>query len=137
MGRFTLKQREFIECYCGNATEAAVAAGYSQRTARSQGQRLLTNADILKVVKEREKMNLADKIANRQERQKFWSSVMKDPQLSMRDRLKASELLGKSEADFKDRIELQGEVRPFVKQIDLDERIRQLKESRFSEVISK
>lgn len=29
-----------------NATQAAIRAGYSERTAKSQGQRLLTNADI-------------------------------------------------------------------------------------------
>ena len=33
-----------------NATKAAERAGYSKRTARSAGQRLLTNVDILKLV---------------------------------------------------------------------------------------
>ena len=124
---FTLKQRKFIETYCGNATEAAIAAGYSSKTARSQGQRLLTNVDILKAVKEREKADLALKVANRQERQEFWTSAMKDTELPMRDRLKASELLGRSEADFKERIEIQEEIRPCVHQFDLDERIRLIK----------
>lgn len=39
----------FVEAYIangGNATEAAKAAGYSAATARSQGSRLLTDADI-------------------------------------------------------------------------------------------
>lgn len=38
----------FIEEYLkdGNATQAATRAGYSVKTARSQGQRLLTRADI-------------------------------------------------------------------------------------------
>lgn len=43
------KQQAFIDHYveCGfNATEAARRAGYSQATARQQGQRLLTNVDI-------------------------------------------------------------------------------------------
>jgi phage terminase small subunit len=44
--KLTLKQRRFVEAYCGeaagNATQAAKLAGYSSRTARSQGQRLLT-----------------------------------------------------------------------------------------------
>jgi len=41
-------QRAFIREYQidRNATQAAIRAGYSQKTARSQGQRLLTNADI-------------------------------------------------------------------------------------------
>jgi hypothetical protein len=42
------KQRRFIEEYLidSNATQAAIRAGYSKRTARAQGQRLLTNVDI-------------------------------------------------------------------------------------------
>lgn len=41
-------QRQFVAEYLVdlNATEAAKRAGYSAKTARSQGQRLLTNADI-------------------------------------------------------------------------------------------
>ena len=42
------RQQIFVAEYakCGNATRSAIAAGYSPRTARSQGQRLLTNVDI-------------------------------------------------------------------------------------------
>ena len=45
---FTKKQRVFIEEYlqCWNAAEAARRAGYSKRTARTQGSKLLTNVDI-------------------------------------------------------------------------------------------
>jgi phage terminase small subunit len=46
------RQKLFVEYYLQNpnATEAAIRAGYSERTARSQGQRLLTNVDIAKAV---------------------------------------------------------------------------------------
>lgn len=43
------KQRKFCEYYVafgGNATKAALAAGYSEKSARQQGSRLLTNDDI-------------------------------------------------------------------------------------------
>ena len=42
------KQRAFAQEYIKdwNATQAATRCGYSPKTARSQGQRLLTNADI-------------------------------------------------------------------------------------------
>lgn len=42
------KQRRFVEEYLVdlNATQAATRAGYSAKTAKQQGQRLLTNADI-------------------------------------------------------------------------------------------
>ncbi len=35
---------EYVQCW--NATKAAIAAGYSERSARQQGSRLLANADI-------------------------------------------------------------------------------------------
>jgi len=46
--RDTPKQRVFVREYLKdlNATQAAIRAGYSEATARSQGQRLLTDADI-------------------------------------------------------------------------------------------
>jgi Phage terminase, small subunit len=46
--KLTEKQKKFADYYIesGNATQAAIKAGYSERTARSQGQRLLTNVDI-------------------------------------------------------------------------------------------
>lgn len=50
-----------------NATQAAIRAGYSERTAKSQGSRLLTNADILARVKE-----LKDKRADELELDAYW-----------------------------------------------------------------
>ncbi|MEQ8511213.1 MAG: terminase small subunit [Algiphilus sp.] len=48
LARLNAKQRAFVFEYLVdmNATQAAIRAGYSPRTAKSQGQRLLTNADI-------------------------------------------------------------------------------------------
>lgn len=48
----TLKQQAFVDAYldCLNASEAARRAGYSEKTARQQGQRLLTNVDIAAAV---------------------------------------------------------------------------------------
>lgn len=46
--KLTEKQKLFIKEYLIdlNATQAAIRAGYSKKTARSAGQRLLTNVDI-------------------------------------------------------------------------------------------
>lgn len=48
MMALTAKQRFFVDEYlkCRNATKAAIAAGYSEKTARFQGSRLLTNVNI-------------------------------------------------------------------------------------------
>lgn len=44
----TPKQQRFVSEYLIdlNATQAAIRAGYSERTAKQQGSRLLTNADV-------------------------------------------------------------------------------------------
>ena len=62
------KQRRFAEHYAANpnATEAARVAGYSDRTARSQGQRLLTNDDIQEYIKELQEENAAERIDYKQ-----------------------------------------------------------------------
>lgn len=48
------KQNLFIQAYLvePNATKAAIAAGYSPKTAASQGARLLTNAKVRKAIAE-------------------------------------------------------------------------------------
>lgn len=50
----TEKQQRFADFYCAepNATKAAESAGYSPRTAYSQGQRLLKNAEIKKYIRD-------------------------------------------------------------------------------------
>lgn len=48
----TDKQRRFVEEYLVdlNATQAAIRAGYSQKTASSQGERLLRNVEVAKAL---------------------------------------------------------------------------------------
>lgn len=55
IAKLTLKQQLFADEYIisGNATDAAIKAGYSKKTARSQGQRLLTKVDISNYIKNR------------------------------------------------------------------------------------
>lgn len=59
MNKLTKKQRLFAEVYTipstecyGNATKSAVHAGYSEKTAYSQGQRMLKNVEIQNYIKE-------------------------------------------------------------------------------------
>lgn len=51
----TDKQRRFVEEYCVdfNATQAAIRAGYSEKTAYSQGARLLKNVEIQAAIEAR------------------------------------------------------------------------------------
>lgn len=111
----TPKQRRFVELYNGNATEAAIAAGYSQKTARAIGRQNLTKPYIAEAVRNREDKKLRSFIASREERQRLWTEIMNDPEMKASDRLRASELLGRSEGDFIERqaVELSGSVNVF------------------------
>ena len=102
--RLSFKQKRFIDFYKGNATEAALEAGYSAKTAYSIGQENLKKPEIIKEIQIRNLRESMPKIANRQQRQEFWSKVMNDVEADMSVRLRASELLGKSEADFTEKI---------------------------------
>lgn len=106
--KLTTKQRRFVDAYDGNATQAAIAAGYSEKTAPFIGAENLKKPKILAEIKARDSIRSTPLIASRAERQQFWSSVMRDKEQQMRDRLKAAELLGKSEADFVERQEITG-----------------------------
>lgn len=121
------RQKRFVTEYIidHNATQAAIRAGYSERTARSQGQRLLTKVDIKKAIKELQDEVRDENIAEAKEVEEFLSLSMRGEiteevvvtenigdfmsearvikkQLSGRDRIKAAELLGKRYALFTD-----------------------------------
>ncbi len=55
MGKLTKKQQAFINEYvkCWNATQSAIKAGYSKKTAYSIGSRLLKNVEIAEEIKRR------------------------------------------------------------------------------------
>lgn len=92
------RQRAFCEAYLlsGNATEAAIKAGYSPKSARSIGQRLLTYVDIREYLAQRNAQIIAENTATLEEIYSFWSVTMRDQASKPADRLKASELLSKA-----------------------------------------
>lgn len=96
------RQKRFCEHYAAdpNATRAAIAAGYSPKTARKQGQRLLTNVDIVTYLSKLTEETFSKNIATLSEIRSFWSDVFRDPAQKTADRLKASELLVKSSGVF-------------------------------------
>lgn len=100
----TARQRKFAEYYAetGNAAEAARKAGYSEKSARVQGRRMLTNANVLQYIRQLQDELAAPRIAGISETKAFWSNVMRDETKKTKDRLRASELLAKSAGAFID-----------------------------------
>lgn len=127
----TERQRKFCEAYAangGNATEAARSAGYKHQEV--QGSRLLENVKVLSALEALRAETTSTAIATREERQSFWTTIMRSTQEQTKDRLKASELLGKSQIDFIERKEITGkEGEPIV--------ISQLTDDELNTIISR
>lgn len=119
--KLTEKQARFVETYDGNAEKAAIAAGYTEKFAKAKSHELLKHPVVVAAIKSRPIVEASNaRIATRIERQAFWTKVMLgeetetvvtkegaivDVPVSMKERLKASELLGRSEADFTDKLQ--------------------------------
>jgi phage terminase small subunit len=114
------RQELFVSFYLQNpnATQAAIKAGYSEKTAASQGERLLRNVEIAKRVQQRVESaamsadevltELAD-IAKSGWREHleilYRDGVIVDAKLRLTDKIKALELVGKHHKLFTDRVE--------------------------------
>lgn len=109
-GELTAMQQRFVEVYAGNGTEAAILAGYSKKSAEKLARDLLRNPTVADAIRAREKKEIRPLIASRTARQEFWTNTMQDRDEEMKNRLKASELLGKSEGDFLERVEHSGGI---------------------------
>lgn len=102
--KLTPKQKAFADEYliCGNATEAARKAGYSNKTATVIGSENLSKPNILEYIAERQKQIEDSRIANIKEVLEFYSSVLRgeikdqfDMDASLSDRLAAGRELMK------------------------------------------
>lgn len=106
------KQRVFCEVYAGNGgngTKAAEIAGYSKPAEQSYEN--LRKPHLIEYIEQLSEDARSRRIATATERQEFWTSVLRAEEPSgkdqegndtfdMKDRLKASELLGRSQMDF-------------------------------------
>lgn len=126
--RLTEKQKQFCDFYIEtlNATEAALKAGYSSRTARFIGSENLTKPHIQNYIDQRLKELESRRIADAKEVLEYLTAVMrgeeeetvivggefgiekvkKEP--SIRERNKAAELLGKRYALFTEKVDIEG-----------------------------
>lgn len=96
------RQRRFAEIYAAspNATQAAKRAGYSEKTARQIGQRLLSKVDIANYIRELQEEAAGARIATIEDVKGFWTEVMNNESERTAVRLKASELLAKAAGLF-------------------------------------
>lgn len=127
----TPRQQKFCDEYLisGNATDAAIKAGYSRKTAKQTGSENLAKPDLRAYIDEQLAKIHSAKIADAEEVMKYLTSVMRgehteqvlklagdgiqtitDIEVSAKERIKAAELIGKRYALFSDKIDLGGAV---------------------------
>lgn len=92
------RQKAFCEYYAatGNATQAAVDAGYSRRTAYSQGQRLLKNVEVQNYLRELSEPEREQRILSANKVQEFLSKIVTNTGEKTGDRIKAGSVLLRS-----------------------------------------
>jgi phage terminase small subunit len=130
VAKLTAKQQRFCDEYLIdlNATQAAIRAGYSKKTARVIGQQNLSKLAVKNYINERMKEKEAELIADSDEVMRYLTSVLRGQSQSEvvvvenigdymsearliqkapdeKERLKAAELLGKAHQIFVDKVE--------------------------------
>ncbi|HBF5148189.1 hypothetical protein BER37_001268 [Clostridioides difficile] len=128
MAKLTEKQKRFCDYYIetGNATEAAIKAGYSEKTAKVIGAENLTKPYLKSYIDEKLKEFESNRIADAKEVMEYLTKIVRNeakeevvvvseygPEIikkdvSIRDRNKAAELLGKRYRLFTDKVEVEG-----------------------------
>ena len=112
--KLTPKQKAFADYYIetGNATESAIKAGYSKKTAAVIGTENLTKPNIKQYIDERLSKIEDERIAKGEEVLRYLTKVMRGEEkdqfgldASLQDRTKAAELLGKRYRLFVDKVE--------------------------------
>jgi phage terminase small subunit len=104
----------------GNQTQAAIAAGYSEDSAHVEGTRLLKDASVAAAVAALREPSENRKYRSVEQLREYWDAKIDDGGFEPKDQLKASELLGKSQAAFVERREISGpEGSPIAITIDI------------------
>ena len=104
------RQEVFCREYaaCGNATTAAIKAGYSEKTARKIGSRLLTYVVIKKRIGELGKVCEEKAFLTIAEKRRILQEIAQDPEARKDERMKAIDLDNKMEGVYINRTELTG-----------------------------
>ena len=92
----------------GNMKKAMIAAGYSENYADRNSKYLM--GIIGEEIKAQQAEIKQEGIKSIEEIQHWWSTVVDDQEQQMKERLKASELLVKSQGGFVDKVDVKGTV---------------------------
>lgn len=110
--KLNTRQKAFCEFYVasGNATDAAIKAGYKEKNARFIGSENLTKANIKEYIEELQEKAKGNRIMTAIERREFLTSMIKDGAVKDTDRLKALDILNKMDGEYTQKVEVNGNI---------------------------
>ena len=110
--KLNVRQKSFCEYYVasGNATESAINAGYKEKYAGVNADKLLKNSNIQKYIEELQEKAKGNRIMTAIERREFLTSMIKDGAVKDTDRLKALDILNKMDGEYTQKVEVNGNI---------------------------
>ena len=110
--KLNARQKSFCEFYVasGNATEAAIKAGYKEKNARFIGSENLTKANIKEYIKELQEKAKGNRIMTAIERKEFLTKMILKEETKDTDRLKALDILNKMDGEYTQKVEVNGNI---------------------------
>ena len=110
--KLNARQKAFCEYYvaCGNATEAAIKAGYKEKYAGVNADKLLKNTNIQKYIEELQEKAKGSRIMTAIERREFLTKMILKEETKDTDRLKAVDILNKMDGEYTQKVEVNGNI---------------------------
>lgn len=127
--KLTKKERIFADEYVKttNGTQSAITAGYSEKTASVTGSKMLRKPKVRQYIDAIMDERSKDTIATADEVLEYLTRVVRGEEkdafgldVSVADKMKAAELLGKRHMLFTDKVKLDAEI-----EIDISDRMKQ------------
>ncbi len=121
-----MRQRKFAEYYVqsGNATDSAIKAGYSEKYAGANSDKLLKNTNISAYIKELSDKLKDERILTAKDRQLLLSDIARNDEEQASDRIKAVDTLNKMTGEYINKVQVNGTLESETSK--LDDLIRQL-----------
>lgn len=115
MKELNIRQKSFCEFYVasGNATDSAIKAGYKEKYARTNTDKLLKNTMILKYIEELREKTKSKRIMGVVERKEWLTNVIESEEAKMSDKLTAVNILNKMDGEYEytQKIQLSGKLK--------------------------
>ena len=126
--KLNARQKKFAEYYAqsGNAAESAKMAGYSEKFAAQNADKLLKNTNISEYIKQLSDKLKDERIISAKDRQVILSDIAKSDEELTPDRIRAIDTLNKMTGEYLNKVEVSGTLK--AEQSKLDDLIKQMGE---------